>query len=74
MVAIGSSTYDYPSTSRRRQDPRAWLNSGQLACVLKKEVKLMGASVLGSYWWIALLVIAAIVGYAIYNSFKHRDR
>lgn len=34
----------------------------------------MGASVLGSYWWIALLVIAAIVGYAIYNSFKHRDR
>jgi hypothetical protein len=33
----------------------------------------MGASVLGSYWWIVLVVVAAIVGYAIYNSIKHRD-
>ncbi len=34
----------------------------------------MGASVLGSYWWVALVVIGAIVELTIYNSIRIKDR
>lgn len=42
--------------------------------ISRKVGVLVGASVLGSYWWTALVAIAAIVGFAVYNSTRHQDR